>query len=478
MISRVSSKKSGIGKKLPADDGKKKRGKTSSSLLSRPGEESEEHERKQTKRRTEAAAISKKKNMSNGGPKYRFSGAVWKTHRDGLVDLIRSLMHDLASIERGINEGHMLIEEHREAVQLRAERQDRESESDVLEFERTRLERLVPSIGWFFTPLDLVKAYRSYDDEYRMSKRRHMGPSFAEVRHILNLAQLDASMEAVKLFTFDADGTIYDDGHNLEQDSQILQPIIDLLTRGIYVAIVTAAGYPKDAERYETRFRALLDKFEASGVGNTVRSRFFVVGGECNYLFRCTKEYKLEWVDPYEGKPWMLESFRNLDDHESEVQKFLDEAAHTIEATAASIGLDVKMRMIRKPRAIGYIAREPEYVPRKEMLNELVFAAKDRLQSWEEESVNAATAIPFCAFNSGKDVWVDVGHKAIAVQSLQTYLGVRPEETLHVGDQMDAVGNDVRARLSAPSLWVANPKETHYLLQTLLAHREVMESPR
>ena len=46
--------------------------------------------------------------------------------------------------------------------------------------------------------------------------------------------------------------------------------------------------------------------------------------------------------------------------------------------------------------------------------------------------------IPFCAFNGGSDVWVDIGNKLIGVQILQNYLNAKPGETFHIGDQ---VGN-------------------------------------
>jgi IMP and pyridine-specific 5'-nucleotidase len=45
----------------------------------------------------------------------------------------------------------------------------------------------------------------------------------------------------------------------------------------------------------------------------------------------------------------------------------------------------------------------------------------------------AKVALPFCAFNGGRDAWVDVGNKRVGVQVLQSYLGIPPEETLHIG---------------------------------------------
>jgi hypothetical protein len=46
--------------------------------------------------------------------------------------------------------------------------------------------------------------------------------------------------------------------------------------------------------------------------------------------------------------------------------------------------------------------------------------------------------LPWCAFNGGRDAWVDVGNKSVGVQAMQAFLGVSQDASLHVGDQ---VGN-------------------------------------
>jgi len=125
--------------------------------------------------------------------------------------------------------------------------------------------------------------------------------------------------------------------------------------------------------------------------------------------------------------------------------------------------LQHKMKLIRKERAVGLISASSNYVPRDEVLNELVFGT--------QEELSKASTVPFCAFNSGKDVWVDVGTKTIGVESLQQYINVSPISTLHVGDQMGQTGNDVRTRYACPTLWVASPKETNHLLKLVLRDR-------
>ena len=85
----------------------------------------------------------------------------------------------------------------------------------------------------------------------------------------------------------------------------------------------------------------------------------------------------------------------------------------------------MRARIIRKKRSVGLIPKEDEKLPR-EALDEAVL----RIQTELDE---AKVVLPFCAFNGGRDAWVDVGNKRVGVQVLQSYLGIPPEETLHVG---------------------------------------------
>jgi IMP and pyridine-specific 5'-nucleotidase len=45
------------------------------------------------------------------------------------------------------------------------------------------------------------------------------------------------------------------------QDNRMIQLIIDLMNLGVHVAIVTAAGYPGEAGRFEQRVQGLLAAF-------------------------------------------------------------------------------------------------------------------------------------------------------------------------------------------------------------------------
>ena len=80
------------------------------------------------------------------------------------------------------------------------------------------------------------------DRKYAMSSRQHISPSFHELRHILNLAQVIAIGTDLSLISFDGDQTLYSDGGNFEDNAALAGSIIQLLRVGVAVAVITAAG--------------------------------------------------------------------------------------------------------------------------------------------------------------------------------------------------------------------------------------------
>ena len=48
-------------------------------------------------------------------------------------------------------------------------------------------------------------------------------------------AQVHASADNLKLITFDADGTLYADGHHFEQDNQMIEIIVNLMRSNVQV---------------------------------------------------------------------------------------------------------------------------------------------------------------------------------------------------------------------------------------------------
>ena len=100
---------------------------------------------------------------------------------------------------------------------------------------------------------------------------------------------------------------------------------------------------------------------------------------------------------------------------------------------------------------------------RRESLDEAVL----RVQAAIREM---GTHVPFCAFNGGNDVFVDIGNKRVGVAGLQTFIdgGVEPQQCLHVGDQFLNTGNDFAARSCCATVWVTSPVETFYCVRRLL----------
>ena len=76
-----------------------------------------------------------------------------------------------------------------EEVMAKMERWVAEHRADPV---RSRLRRLIPGVGAFFTPLGLVQALREYDEFFALSRRVYVPPNFAELRHVLNIAQVGA----------------------------------------------------------------------------------------------------------------------------------------------------------------------------------------------------------------------------------------------------------------------------------------------
>ena len=81
--------------------------------------------------------------------------------------------------------------------------------------------------------------------------------------------------------------------------------------------------------------------------------------------------------------------------------------------------------------------------------------------------------LPFCAFNGGRDAWVDVGDKSVGVAALQAWLGIPRSSTIHVGDQFLNVGNDIKAREQCPCLWIISPSETAKMLAHVANYCEI-----
>ncbi|RIB28395.1 IMP-specific 5'-nucleotidase 1 [Gigaspora rosea] len=293
--------------------------------------------------------------------------------------------------------------------------------------EQSRLKRLVPSVSTFHTELPLRKSFLLANAKHSIAARRFVPPSFNDIRRILNTAQIIAIAPKLKLITFDGDMTLYDDGKDFEQDSALVNLLVKLLEFDLNVCVVTAAGYPGDAQRYEQRLSGLLKGFESARLPKKICERFYVLGGECNYLFQCQENYHLKYIPESEYQPEDMLSWS-----EHQINAILDVAQETLKRCIDDMKLPCTI--LRKSKAVG-IVPQPNVRIFREQLDECVLSTQHYLVSYLKSPSGKQHSLPFCAFNGGHDVWVDIGNKLIGVQILQNFLGATPAETLHVGDQ-------------------------------------------
>lgn len=382
-----------------------------------------------------------------------------------------------------------------------------ESHQDPHHVARSRLRQLVPTVGKFFTPLPLREAFLIEDKKRLISRRNLVSPSFNDIRSVLNSAQVLAltlkSGSRVRLMTFDGDVTLYEDGKNLTVDSPLVHCLIRLLANDLYVAVVTAAGYPghQGALSYQGRLEGLIEALNTSTeLCDRQKNNFLVMGGESNYLFRFDASIGgLRFID---GEEWYLPLMRGWDQRKIvEVMDVCEEHLRHLQRKFR-LNYEDKTRIIRKERSLGIIPVHGYKISR-EVLEEMVLSVSARLneclflqkpqgihlfnktneQLPEASSDLTDTDIRACAFNGGADVWVDIGDKSLGVAALQQYLYststrkdkklILHSESLHIGDQFASVGaNDFKARLSACTVWISSPRETREILDELISYLE------
>jgi IMP and pyridine-specific 5'-nucleotidase len=259
--------------------------------------------------------------------------------------------------------------------------------------DRSKLKLLVPGVGIFFTPLLLVKAFEYQDKKRRISSRRFVPPSFNDIRLILNSAQVLGLIQSgpLELVTFDGDVTLYADGHSLDDDNPVIPRIVDLLTRGTKVAIVTAAGYT-DRSKYYGRLHGLLVRLKkAVDIKELVDPELIILGGESSYLFAFdpAEEYFLKYV---RREDWILPQMKDWTDEN--ITTLLDVAEKALRECIANMQLSAEI--LRKERAVGIIpSTEPGSQKfTREQLEETVLVTQQIV-----EMSPVAKKLPFCAFN-------------------------------------------------------------------------------
>lgn len=249
----------------------------------------------------------------------------------------------------------------------------------------------VVQVGLFFTPLLLEKAFEYQDEKRRISSRRFVPPSFNDIRLILNSAQVMSLIQGgpLELVTFDGDVTLYADGQSLTPDNPVILRINHLLSQGVKVGIVTAAGYT-EASKYYDRLYGLLDRVRSEVLEmNLVDPCLIILGGESNYLFKfdVTSEYCLKYVDRQE---WMLSEMSLWS--EENITTLLDVAEKALRECIWNLGLSAEI--LRKERAVGIIPIDGAHKLTREQLEETVLVTQQVV-----EMSPAAKNLPFCAFN-------------------------------------------------------------------------------
>ncbi|KAF2813797.1 IMP-specific 5'-nucleotidase-like protein 1 [Mytilinidion resinicola] len=412
--------------------------------------------------------------------RYRVEYAL-KTHRrDQLIEWIKALLATpfvLHSQPTAVFEPHKDTMDH---MATNAQRRYAEIMRDIEELindhiahqkagthERSKLKLLVPSVATFFTPLLLHDAFVWQDQRRFISYRRFVAPSFNDVRLILNTAQVMSLIRGgpLELATFDGDVTLYDDGKSLTEDNVVIPRILRLIENGTRIGIVTAAGYT-EARRYYERLHGLLDALNVSDIPTGLKHNLIVMGGEANYCFRFA-ENSPDLLTFVPRKDWLLDEMLLWE--ESDITELLDVAEAALRDCVKNLRLPAQI--LRKERAVGIIPPEGVKFPR-ESLEETVMVTQKIL-----EMSPVGRRLPFCAFNGGNDVFVDIGDKSWGVLACQRFFGgLEGSKTLHVGDQFLSAGaNDFKARLACTTAWIASPAETVQLLDEIAELDEMQQ---
>ncbi|ORY60627.1 IMP-specific 5-nucleotidase [Pseudomassariella vexata] len=416
--------------------------------------------------------------------RYRVEYAL-KTHRrDQFIEWIKGLLavpFVLYSQPTGVFKSHgvsftqMSEEAHRRYAEIMRDVEGMLDDHISLQVNGStfpsKLKTLVPTVGVFFTRLPLEAAFKYQDHKRFISSRRFVSPSFNDVRLILNSAQIMAvtTYGTLQLATFDGDVTLYDDGESLEPASPVISRMLDLMRKNVKIGIVTAAGYTT-ADRYYDRLHGLLDAISTSTILTPQqRQNIVIMGGEANYMFEFDASSP-HLLSPVPREKWLTPDMAAWSS--KDITALLDIAEDTLRDCIKT--LDLPATLMRKDRAVGIIPTSPKIRIPRESLEETVLVVQKTLEISVGGRDYDNKVVPFCAFNGGRDVFVDIGDKSWGVNVCQKWFGggegklIPGENTLHVGDQFLSAGsNDFKARSVGTTAWIASPAETVELLDEL-----------
>lgn len=198
------------------------------------------------------------------------------------------------------------------------------------------------------------------------------------------------------------------------------------------------------------------------------KQNLVIMGGEANYLFEFAPSYP-HLLAPVPRSRWLTPEMATWD--QADIASLLNVAESALSDCVKNLNLPATV--MRKDRAVGIVPSPPEAKIPRESLEETVLVVQKIL---ELSPVGRSRRVPFCAFNGGRDVFVDIGDKSWGVAVCQRWFGsganadgmIKAEHTLHVGDQFLSAGaNDFRARSVGTTAWIASPAETVELLDEL-----------
>jgi len=188
------------------------------------------------------------------------------------------------------------------------------------------------------------------------------------------------------------------------------------------------------------------------------KNGLIVMGGESNFLFQFD-QFSPSLLTYVKRNEWLLDEMKLW--REEDIEELLNVAEASLRECLTNLTLPAAV--LRKARAVGIYPLDGQKMHR-EQLEETVLVVQNTV-----ERSDVGKRLPFCAFNGGNDVFVDIGDKSWGVRACQSYFGgIERSTTLHVGDQFLSAGaNDFKARLACTTAWIASPLETVQLLDEL-----------
>lgn len=171
---------------------------------------------------------------------------------------------------------------------------DDNHEADRRDSLHTSLKEWANSPGFFHHDKDVLTSH-SPPTEFSLGDpaiQESAGPTAEEKGTSSSSTNDDVSSMSNKSFrgptmiTFDGDQTLYRDGANFEGNPQLANYLYLLLRHGVTLAVVTAAGYEYNTEKYELRLSGLLSYFKSKNLPEKDCERFYLFGGECNFLLK------------------------------------------------------------------------------------------------------------------------------------------------------------------------------------------------